>query len=278
MRKAFNIILYIFAAIGFILVIAYVAVELGLTKTAGIIDTQHDYFKDQLDRPAKAIQSSSTTPDLAWQNGEEWQVLKEAIANDQTSIKAAATKAGISPRLIVSILIVEQLRLFHSDREIFKTAFAPLKILGNQSQFSWGVMGIKQDTARRIEDNLHNAASPWYLGLEFSRILDYSATTTSLDSERFNRLTDENSRYYSYLYSALYVKEIETQWQKTGFPISNNVGVLATLFNIGFIHSHPNDRPQIGGAKIEIGDSKYSFGGLAQAFYYSDQLLDIFPR
>jgi hypothetical protein len=137
-------------------------------------------------------------------------------------------------------------------------------------------MGIKQDTAKEIESNLKNTSSPFYLATNFENILDF--TTTNPDEERFARLTDEDDRYYSYLYSAILIKQLEQQWQKAGFPINNQVGVIATLYNIGFKNSIPKENPQIGGAEIKIGDKTYSFGGLAESFYYSDELLAEFPR
>lgn len=261
MKKIFKILIYIFAAIGFILVIAYVAVELGLTKTSGIIDKQHDYFKDQ---PA------------VWQQGDEWATLKVAISNDEASITEAAADSGVKSRVIASLLVTEQLRLFYSNRELFKTVFAPLKILAVQSQFSWGVMGVKQDTAKEIESNLQDSTSPFYIGPQYEHLLDFS--TSDHDAERFNKLTDEHDRYYSYLYAGLYVKEIESQWQKAGFPIDDKPDVIATLYDIGFNNSRPHANPQSGGAEIDIASTTYSFGDLADDFYQSDQLTDVFPK
>jgi hypothetical protein len=266
LKKIFIVLVYAFAVIGFVLVAVYAAVELGFTKTGGIVDQQHDYFKD-------AIANGE-----AWAQGEEWTTLKDAITKDAPAIDRASAATGIPSRLIASNLIVEQLRLFHSEREVFKSVFAPLKILGNQSQFSWGVMGIKQDTAIEIEGNLASSTSPWYLGPEYAHLLDYPATTTDKDAARFARLTDEHDRYYSYLYAAVAIKEIESQWQKAGFAIQDKPEVLATLFNIGFTHSQPKAAPQSGGAAIDINGTTYSFGDLAGRFYYSDQLTDIFPR
>lgn len=282
MRKVFNIIIYFFAIIGFILLAVYIANLFGWTKTDGIIDNQHDYFKNQV---------TESTKHPSWSQTEEWSVLKEAILKDKAAIISASDKTrilpdkanvstSISPRLITAVLIVEQLRLFHSNREIFKQIFAPLKILGNQSQFSWGVMGIKQDTAREIESNLKDSQSPWYLGKEYEHLLDYASSTktSEVDAERFARLTNENDRYFSYLYSAVLLKELQTQWERAGFPISDKPEVLATLFNIGFNNSRPNANPKSGGAQIDIGTTTYSFGSLAGSFYYSDELLNEFPR
>jgi hypothetical protein len=279
-RNMFKTIVYIFAAIGFVMVIAYAALELGLTKTAGIIDNQHDYFKNQINASSSI---AVTDENNAWEQGSEWQVLKEAIIADKNNINSAAKTSDVPARMIVSLLIVEQLRLFHSNRELFKEVFAPLKILANQSQFSWGVMGVKQDTAKQIEDNLKDESSPWYLGPEYSHILDFATSTATStapdpDTQRFDRLTDENNRYYSYLYAGLFVKEVESQWQKAGTPIDNRSDIIATLYDIGFDNSHPHANPLSGGAEIDIGTTTYSFGGLARSFYGSDELADVFPR
>jgi len=272
-KIVFQIIIYIFALAGFILISVYVANLYGLTNTKGMIDNQHDYFKN-----ATSTESAGTNLDEAWKDGQEWQVLKDAIVKETLTINKAADVAGIPPRLIVATLIVEQLRLFNSEREVFKSVFAPLKILGNQSQFSWGVMGIKQDTAIQIENNLSSSTSPWNLGTKYENALDYGAASTDKDSERFTRLTDEHDRYYSYLYAAFALKQTEAQWEKAGFPINNRPEILATLFNIGFQHSTPNANPHSGGAEIDIGNTVYSFGDLAGQFYYSDELLNEFPR
>jgi hypothetical protein len=178
LRKIFTIIVYIFAAIGFILIVIYAAVEFGWTKTSGIIDNQHDYFKNQVLNASSTENASSTTDnnsadETTWIQSPQWQTLKAAIDKDVTSINQAATVAGVPARMIVAPLAVEQLRLFYSDREIFKEVFAPLKILGNQSQFSWGVMGIKQDTAIEIENNLKNPQSSFYLGSQYEHVLDF---------------------------------------------------------------------------------------------------------
>ncbi|MDE1975578.1 MAG: hypothetical protein KGI49_03675, partial [Patescibacteria group bacterium] len=215
-----------------------------------------------------------------WQDSEEWQTLKAAITKDASVIDRVSAETGVPSRMIVAPLVVEQLRLFYSDRELFKQIFAPLKILGDQTQFSWGVMGIKQETAKRIEDNLKDPQSPWYLGKDFEHMLDYNATTSpsDIDSQRFARLTDEHDRYYSYLYGAIYIKELESQWQKAGFPIGDKPDIVATLYNVGFDNSKPKADPQSGGAEIDIGGMAYSFGSLAGSFYYSSELTGQFGR
>jgi hypothetical protein len=264
MKKIFHILVYLFALIGFILTFGYFAIKFKLTNTNGIIDNQENYFQKTI----------SSTPN--WINTPEWQVLKESILKDEKDINEAAEVVEISPRLLVSPLVVEQLRLFYSEREVFKAVFAPLKILGNQSQFSWGVMGIKPETAMQIEKNLKDPLSYWYLGKEYENLLDFKTDTP--DQERFERLTNEDSRYYSYLYAAILIKQLETQWQKAGYPIDNKPDIIATLFNIGFTNSKPKPSPLSGGAEIEIDGVKYSFGSLARSFYESKELEKEFSK
>jgi len=268
-KKIFKLCVYVFAIIGFILVAGWFAVRFGLTNTPGIIDRQSENF-------LKTGNDEVSDESAAWSRGEEWQIFKAAAIKDAPDITRAAFIARISPRLIFANLAVEQLRLFHTNRQIFKEVFAPLKILGNQSQFSWGVMGLKQETAVAIEKHLKDPSSVYYLGRTYERLLDFK--TNNKNEERFERIIDEESRYYSYLYSALYCRQIMEQWMRAGFAISNRPEIVSTLFNIGFEHSTPKQDPAVGGAAIEISKQEYSFGGLAGEIFYSAELRDVFPE
>lgn len=224
-------------------------------------------------------QGDATKAQLSdWRDLAEWQTLRVAIIKDVDVINLAAVHAGVDPRLLVSVLVVEQLRLFTSEREVFKQIFQPLKILGTQSKFSWGVMGMKEETARAVEENLKNPSSPFYLDSKFENLLDFSSVETiNQESLRFERLTNQRDHYYSYLYAALFLKQIMAQWDRAGYNIDNRPEILATLFNLGFDKSVPKSKPEAGGAEIEIGDKVYSFGGLAFQFYYSGELANYFP-
>ena len=262
LKKVVTIIICIFAIIGVASVGAFFAIKFKWTNTQGIVDSADRFFKNP-DTPS-------------WVDSPEWQTLSHAVVADAPTIHKAASQVGVSARLIIAQLVAEQLRLFNSEREIYKQVFEPLQILGVQSQFSWGVMGIKQETAIAVENNLKNSTSTWYLGKKYENILDFK--TTDINSERFNRLIDDRDHTYSYLYTALYLKQIMTQWKNAGFDISARPEILSTLYNIGFIHSKPNANPSSGGAEIQIGDKTYSFGDLAGQFYYSKELLSEFPR
>jgi hypothetical protein len=270
-KKIAIVVVCIFAAIGFFLVAGYFAVKYGLTNEKGIIDVQREAFFGGI--APVAVESTHHGP---WQQSEEWAVMDAAIRRDQAVIERAARDSSVPPRLIVANLVSEQLRLFFTEREAYKKWFYPLKILGPQSQFSWGVMGMKEDTAVQVENNLKDPASPYYLGPQYEHLLDFK--TADIAGERFTRMTDQHDHYWSYLYAGLYLKQIETQWRNAGFPIDDRPDVLSTLFNIGFKYSVPKANPQVGGAAITLSNGTQSFGSLANEFYDSDLLTDIFPK
>ena len=98
------------------------------------------------------------------------------------------------------------------------------------------------------------------------------------DAVLYARLTDAKDHYYSYLYTALFLKEIEAQWLRAGYDISKRPDVLVTLFNLGFNASEPKANPQVAGARITVGGQSYSFGYLGTLFYNSEELIDVFPE
>ena len=263
-----KIIIVIFALIGFILISGYIAMFFGFTNTEGIIDNQTKHFIQKNNNQTYEIFPLAHT--------KEWISFRQAVVKDVPVITQISKETGISPRLLVAILVPEQMRLFYTNRAVFKEFFEPLKILGNQSQFSWGIFGIKDDTARSIESHLVDQQSPYYLGKSFEKSLSF--TTQDIDQERFARIVDEHSHLFAYRYTALYIKQIEAQWSKAGYPISDNQAVIATLWNLGFEKSKPHKDALSGGSESEINTNKYSSGELARLFYYSDELIEVFPR
>lgn len=213
---------------------------------------------------------------FTWQNSEYWQIIKEALLKDQETINRASLKSGVQPRLLLSVAIVEQLRLYYTQRELFEKVFKPLKILANANKMAWGIMSIKEKMAIATEENLKNENSPFYPGEEYRDLLDFPEGVDQA-KERYNRLTNEKDHFYSYLYGGLIVKEISTQWAKAGYNIDYRPEIVATLFNIGFNRSIPKENPLVGGSTIEINGEKYFFGSLAYEFYYSGELLEEFP-
>jgi len=212
---------------------------------------------------------------FAWMQTDEWASFHDSVKKDTKMIQDVATKTGVPARMIVAQLVGEQMRLYFTDRELFKSVFAPLKILGSETQFSLGVSGIKEETAIRIENNLKDSQSPFYPGKEYENLLAFK--TDSISNERIERITDSHNHYYAYMYTALFIKEIMAQWNNAGFDISQRPEIIATIFNLGFNKSHPNASPQVGGAKIDINGTSYTFGALAYEFYYSGDLYEEFP-
>lgn len=213
-----------------------------------------------------------------WMNISEWQDFKIAVAKDRNVIDSVAKVTGVESRLIVSCLVGEQIRLFNSNREIYKSYIGPLKVLSVESQFSFGVTGIKEHTAKDIEWNLKNPKSEFYLGKKYENLLDFvGQDTATVNAERITRLTDYHNHFYSYMYAALFLKQVKMQWERAGFPIDKRPEILVTLFNVGYPQSHPKKNPRVGGSTIKIHEVPYSFGAIGYQFYYSGELYEIFP-
>lgn len=315
-RKIFKIIIYLFALWGLLLTIVFFAMKIGLTKSSSLVDSQSGYFKELANLAERGSSDDrSITAKRGWEyigNLPEWKVVKEGILKDREIISRVSVETGVDERLIITPLVAEQLRLMTSEREIFKKYFQPLSVLGSQTQFSLGIYGIKERTAREIEVNLKNKDSEYYLGSQYEHLLDYQGSSSTIlvyvdtlepvknnsttstvqvasstratillngsDADRIKRLVDSKDHYYSYLYAALYMKQIMNSWQKAGYDISDRPEIVSTIYNIGFINSHPNPNPQVGGAEINLNGQKYSFGSIAFYFYFSDELKDVFSR
>ncbi len=270
LKTILKVLTLLFAIIGFVLVIGYLAVRFGLTNTAGIIDTQTEKFLP------KSVDSGKTYETFPLAHTSERIAFRQAVAKDLPVITKVSKETGVSPRLLVAILVPEQMRLFHSNRPVFKSFFEPLKVLGSQSQFSWGIFGIKDDTARAVENHLITPSSPYYLGKSFEKSLAFITTDTG--QERFSRITNEENHFYSYRYTALYVLQIQSQWKKAGYKIDQRPEIIATLWNLGFERSKPHKNPSSGGAVLNINNKNYSFGEIARLFYYSDEMIELFPK
>jgi hypothetical protein len=212
---------------------------------------------------------------IPWMTGPEWPALKNAIVRDSALIREAGRLSGVEPRLIVGCLVGEQIRLFNSKREMFKKYLGPVKVLSVQSQFSYGVNGIKDFTAKAVEEHLKDPTSEYYMGPAYEHLLDFE--TEDHVTERYNRLVDYRNHLYSYLYTGCILHQTMLQWRRAGYDISDRPDVLFTLFNVGFSQSVPKPNPVPGGSHIEVGDRTYTFGALGFDFYYSGELADVFP-
>ena len=229
----------------------------------------------QLKRKKQQKESGNLLSAFEWMNIQEWSDFKIAVAKDVALVDSVAQQTDVEGRLIVSCLVGEQIRLFNSDREAYKKWISPLKILSVESMFSFGVTGIKEHTAIQIEEHLKNPKSVYYLGEKYEHLLDFK--TANPTQERISRLTDFHNHYYSYLYAAIFLKQVKIQWERAGFPIDHRPEILVTLFNVGYPQSVPKAHPKVGGSTIKIKDKAYTFGAVAYQFYYSGELYDLFP-
>lgn len=212
---------------------------------------------------------------VPWMNEESWPSLKAAIVKDKAVIEEAARLTGVEPRLIVGCLVGEQIRLFNSKREKYKQYLGPVKVLSVQSQFSFGVNGIKDFTAQQVENNLKDSTSVFYMGKKYEHILDFK--TSDHASERYSRLTNYHDHLYSYIYTGCILHQTMMQWKRAGYDISHRPDILFTLFNLGFVASKPGPNPKCGGSHIEANGQIYTFGVIGNDFYFSGELAKEFP-
>lgn len=275
-KKPLNIIFYglvgIFATIGLLFTAVFLLMQFDLLNVRGEIEERNEFFGEV---PEQTVACITGCP---WKETSEWAVVKAGLAKDRAVIDRVSRETGVSSRMIAAVVVPEQIRFFTSNREIFKAYFEPLKILGSLSQFSLGVSGIKQETARKVEEYAASSTSSFYPGVGMNPLIAYPDSVLDRDGELFNRLTDEDNHYYSYLYTALYIKEIQEQWRRAGFDIQKKPEVVATLFNIGFGGSKPNANPEAGGSLITVGGTRYPYGKLGAEFYNSSELADFFKK
>ena len=251
-----------------------------MMHAAGVyLDEEESEQMQQLQEQVSALLTSVPQRENAnaipWMTGVEWAALKDAIVRDSALIREAGRLTGVEPRLIVGCLIGEQIRLFNSKREMFKKYLGPVKVLSVQSQFSYGVNGIKDFTAKAVEEHLKDPLSEFYMGPAYEHLLDF--TSDDHETERYNRLVDYRNHLYSYIYTGCILHQTMLQWRRAGYDISERPDVLFTLFNLGFDHSKPKADPMPGGSRITVGDREYTFGAIGFDFYYSGELVETFP-
>lgn len=273
-----------FAAIGLVFTVVFVGMQFGLFNVRGSNNVRNASFL-RLVSPevAKKVEVERSPCDdvtvavCDWHQTPQWEVVKQGLIKDQVLISRVAAETGVSTRLIAAVVIPEQIRFFTAEREVFKRYFEPLKILGSLSQFSLGVSGIKQETAVQIEQHANDPTSPFYPGDGIATLIAYNEPGNH-DEQLYQRLTNEKDHYYSYLYTAIFIKEVQMQWQHAGYSLTNAPGAVITLFNIGFEKSHPNPSPQTAGAPVSVGGTTYTFGELGEKFYLSSELSTEFPK
>ena len=221
----------------------------------------------------------------AWSNYTVWKQFCNTIIKDKRAIDSVSRLTGVESRIIVMCVVGEQLRMFNSGREKFKQYVYPYSRLILPSNRGYGVSGILEHTALRIESTLFRENDPFYPGEYFQQTINVSDSfpeviNDSISAHRhktIQRLIKGGNHYYSYLYTAYLMRQFQAHWERNGFDLSNRPEILGTLFNLGYQKSKPKKNPEVGGSTFKIGEKDYTFGGLCFEFYYSGEMQDAFP-
>lgn len=289
---SFYLAISLFAMVGLTFSSVFVGMQYGWFNVEGSSISRDSFFKTlpkvsvhaaTVSRKATAascveqLSNGTQVPVCAWNESVQYATIRDGLYKDRNVINLVAEQTGVSSRMIAATVVPEQLRWFTSDRESFKRIFEPLKILGVAANMTYGIGGFHYQTAQRVEQYTQDTNSPFYAGPGMAQLVAYPSVQNPKDTTLLARLSDSVDHYYSYLYVALFIKEITNQWMRAGYDITNRPDVIVTLYNIGFDRSIPKPNPQVGGADITVNGTTYTYGELGVDFYYSDELTQVFP-
>jgi hypothetical protein len=220
-----------------------------------------------------------------WSNYQVWKDFCKIVKNDKHAIDSVSRLTGVESRLIVMCLVGEQVRMFNSGREKFKKYVLPFNRIMLPTNRGYGVTGILEHTALRIENTVFNKNSEFYAGDYFQNCINVNDSFPELvndtikahKNKTIQRLIQRGDHYYSYLYTAFLLRQYQAHWERNGFTLENRPEILASLFNLGYQKSKPKKNPVVGGSTFNVGGKDYTFGGLCFEFYYSGQLQELFP-
>jgi hypothetical protein len=220
-----------------------------------------------------------------WSNYQVWKDFCKVVRNDRHSIDSVSKLTGVESRLIVMCLVGEQIRMFNSGREKFKKYVLPFNRIILPTNRGYGVTGILEHTALRIENTVFNKSSEFYAGDYFQKCINVNDsfpevvndTIKAHKHKTIQRLIQRGDHYYSYLYTAFLLRQYQAHWEKQGYSLEIRPEILGSLFNLGYEKSKPKKNPEVGGSTFNVGGKDYTFGGLCFEFYYSGQLQELFP-
>jgi len=255
-----------------------------MLDAASLMLKDNKKFNEEL----KQLAANSSTKSMSiyeFSNYKVWKDFCKAVRHDSKAIDSVAKITGVEARLIVMCLVGEQVRMFNSGRERFKQYVMPFSRIMMPTNRGYGVTGILEHTALRIERNLIDTKSAFYPGDYFYRCLNVNDSFPNVINDSISahkhktiqRLIAGGDHYYSYLYTAFLLRQYQAHWESKGFDLSKRPEILGTLFNIGFHKSIPKANPEAGGSSFKVGNKEYTFGGLCFEFYYSGELNELFP-
>lgn len=220
-----------------------------------------------------------------WSNYQVWKDFCNIVRKDRYAIDSVSRLTGVESRLIVMCMVGEQVRMFNSGREKFKKYVLPFNRIMLPTNRGYGVTGILEHTALRIENTIFNKKSEFYAGDYFQNCINVNDSFPELVNDTIKahklktiqRLIQRGDHYYSYLYTAFLLRQYQAHWERNGFTLENRPEILGSLFNLGYQKSKPKKNPVVGGSTFDVGGKDYTFGGLCFEFYYSGQLQELFP-
>lgn len=261
-----------------------VTIALRMLDAANLRMSKHKGYQRELQRIEDQAKDASVSI-YPWANYREWKEFCKVVRADSAAIDSVSRITGVESRLIVMCLVGEQIRMFNSSREQFKKYVIPYNRLIMTTNRGYGVTGILQNTALKIEKNLFDGSSPFYPGAYYKNCLNVKDSFPELVNDTIEahkhltiqRLMKGGDHFYSYLYTAFFLRQFQSHWEKEGFTLAYRPEILGTLYNLGFQKSKPKKNPSVGGSNFKVGDKEYTFGGLCYEFYYSGELMDLFP-
>ena len=261
-----------------------VTIALRMLDAANLRMKNHKGYQKELQRIEKQATEASLSI-YPWANYREWKEFCSVVRADSAAIDSVSRITGVESRLIVMCLVGEQIRMFNSSREQFKKYVVPYNRLILTTNRGYGVTGILQNTALKIERKLYEKWSPFYPGDYYQKCLNVKDSFPELVNDTIEahkhltiqRLMKGGDHFYSYLYTAFFLRQFQAHWEREGFTLAYRPEILGTLYNLGFQKSKPKKNPSVGGSTFKVGDKEYTFGGLCYEFYYSGELMDLFP-
>jgi hypothetical protein len=261
-----------------------VTIALRMLDAANLRMKKHKGYQRELQRLEEHSKDASLSI-YPWANYREWKEFCKVVRADSAAIDSVSRITGVESRLIVMCLVGEQIRMFNSSREQFKKYVVPYNRLILTTNRGYGVTGILQNTALKIERNLYDPSSPFYPGDYYQNCLNLKDSFPELVNDTIEahkhltiqRLMKGGDHFYSYLYTAFFLRQFQSHWEKEGFTLAYRPEILGTLYNLGFQKSKPKKDPSVGGSTFNVGDKEYTFGGLCYEFYYSGELMNLFP-
>lgn len=175
---------------------------------------------------------------------------------------------NVSEDELKSIIMIEQIRWSLTNRWFFKQ-MVKNNLLQSFTDFSLWISWIKPTTAIEIEKYLKDPSSEFYLWKKYETLLDYDLDNNNISLQ--DRLTENKTYYYQYLYTWLAIKMIKKQWEEKWYNLDDKMWLVATIYNLWFKKSKPNDYPWIWGSIINIDWKNWYFWELWEKIWISLQ-------